>query len=336
MKRIKAMMLGAVFATGTATAAFAADPIRIAINEWTGQHISAHIAGAVLKEMGHEVEFVTAGAVPQFTAIASGDLHFQPETWSNNVGDIYPKAVEKGDIEVVGDLGLEPREGWFYPPYMNGKCPGLPAYEALYDCAQAFAAADTFPKGRLITYPADWGTRSKDLVEILDLPFQPVAGGSEGAMVAEMKSAIAAEQPMIMMFWKPHWIFAEMDLDLVEWDTATEDCDSNDSQKRGDACGFAQASIKKIVNGDFAKDYPEAHAFIASYTLSNDIQNALIKKVDEDGMPVEEAVAEWMAANESTWKGWVNGGGSSDAMSMMEQIEDLKAMVGKLEKMLAK
>ena len=304
MIRIKSLMLASVLAVATAPA-MAADPIKIAINEWTGQHISAHIAGQMLEKMGHEVEYVTAGAVPQFAAIAEGDLHFQPEVWSNNVGDIYPKAVESGDIDVVGDLGLEPREGWFYPPYMAEKCPGLPSYEALYDCAQAFAAADTFPKGRLITYPADWGTRSKDLVDALDMPFQPVAGGSEGAMVAELKSAVAAEQPMLMMFWQPHWIFADMDLDLVEWDKATEDCESNDSQKRGDACGFAQASIKKIVNKDFADEYPDAYAFIEKFTLDNAIQNALIKKVDEDGMDVEDAVAEWLDGNEKTWKAWM-------------------------------
>ncbi len=169
-----------------------ADAIKIPINEWTGQHISAHITGTIFEKLGHEVEYVTAGAVPQFAAIANGDLHLQPEVWTNNVGDIYPKAVESGDIIVVGQLGLQPQEGWIFPPYMKEKCPGLPAYEALYDCAQAFAASDTFPKGRLITYPADWGTRSKDVVSMIELPFEPVAGGSEGAMIAEAKSAIIA------------------------------------------------------------------------------------------------------------------------------------------------
>ena len=54
--------------------------------------------------------------------------------------------MESGDIVVLGSLGLKPQEGWIYPPYMNEKCPGLPSYDALYDCAQAFAAADTFPR----------------------------------------------------------------------------------------------------------------------------------------------------------------------------------------------
>ncbi len=328
--RLKIAAAAAMMAVGASSFAAAADgPIKIAINEWTGQHLSANIAGSVLQEMGFEVEYVTAGAVPQFAAIAEGSLHLNPEIWTNNVGEIYPKAVESGDIVVAGELGLSPSEGWFYPPYMEEKCPGLPSYTALYDCAQAFAAADTFPNGRLITYPADWGTRSKDLVATLDMPFQAVAGGSEGAMIAEMKSAVAAKQPMIMMFWEPHWVHAEIDLNLVKWDKATADCESGPEQKRGDACGFAQAKINKIVSKGFKKDFPKAYDFVTNYSLSNGVQNALIQKVDQDGLSVEEAVAEWMGANESTWKGWVGG-----EISLNDQLDALQVRVDKIKKLL--
>lgn len=292
-------------ATISTSVAFAeGGAIKIAINEWTGQNLSAKIAGSILQDMGMEVEYVTAGAVPQFAAIADGSLHFNPEIWTNNVGDIYPKAVESGDIVVVGELGLEPKEGWFYPPYMEDLCPGLPAYEALYECAQAFAAADTFPNGRLITYPADWGTRSADQVAALGLPFQPVAGGSEGAMIAELTSAVAAQQPMLMMLWQPHWVHADVELNLVKWDSESADCLAGVDQSRGSACGFAQASVEKIVNKDFASNWPAAAKFVENYALSNDVQNTLILKVDQGGMAVDDAVAEWLAANEDTWRAW--------------------------------
>ena len=283
----------------------AADPIRIPINEWTGQHISAHITGTLLKKAGYEIEYVTAGAVPQFAAIAQGDLHLQPETWTNNVGDIYPKAVAAGDIEVVGPLGLEPREGWIFPPYMKEKCPGLPDYQALYDCAQAFAAADTFPKGRLITYPADWGTRSKDVVAQIGIPFEPVAGGSEGAMIAEIKSAYASKQPVLMMFWQPHWLFAEYKFDWVEWDNAQGECVEEAGQKKGSACGFQQATIDKIANKDFAKNYPGAYKLYKAMKIDNDTQNRLMLEIDQKGRKLEPVVAEWIDANEATWGPWV-------------------------------
>lgn len=310
MKLRTLLSAAAVFAFGAGAAQ--ADPIKIPINEWTGQHISAHILGSTFKEAGIEVEYVTAGAVPQFAAISVGDLHVQPETWDNNVGDIYPKAVAKGDIVVVGELGLSAREGWIYPPYMEEKCPGLPSYKALYDCAQAFATAETFPKGRLITYPADWGTRSKDFVELVKFPFAPVAGGSEGAMVAEMKSALATEQPVLVMFWEPHWFFADHEMNWIEWPSDVENCDTDPSKgvtttEVGD-CGFQQANVLKVASKDFAATWPKAQTVYENFKINNGIQNVLIKEVDNKGRPIEEVVAEWMAANESTWKAWLPGG----------------------------
>ncbi|MCY4220318.1 MAG: ABC transporter substrate-binding protein [Thiotrichales bacterium] len=307
MNALKGMVAGSILATASVTGAGAdsSDPIRIPVNEWTGQHVSAHITGTLLQKAGYTVEYVTAGAVPQFAAIAQGDLHLQPEVWTNNVGDVYPKAVESGDIVVLGQLGLQPQEGWIYPPYMNDKCPGLPSYEALYDCAQAFAAADTFPKGRLITYPADWGTRSKDVVAMIDLPFEPVAGGSEGAMIAELKSALAAEQPVIMMFWQPHWLFAALDFDWVSWDPAGGECVEESGQKRGSACGFQQASVDKIVNKDVATKWPGAYRLMEMVTVDNATQNTLMLEIDNKGRKLEEVVAEWVEANEATWSPWV-------------------------------
>ena len=244
--------------------------------------------------------------MPQFAAIAQGDLQLQPEVWTNNVGDIYPKAVGSGDIVVLGQLGLNPQEGWIFPPYMAEKCPGLPSYEVLYDCAQAFAAADTFPKGRLITYPADWGTRSKDVVAMIEVPFEPVAGGSEGAMIAELKSAVAAGDPILMMFWQPHWIFADLEFDWVSWDPAEGECVEESGQKRGSACGFQQASVDKIVNKDVAATWPGAHKLLEVISIDNTAQNALMLEIDNKGRDLEEVVAEWIAANEATWSPWVD------------------------------
>ncbi|MEM6578677.1 MAG: ABC transporter substrate-binding protein [Pseudomonadota bacterium] len=296
-------------AVSTTTAAFADEgTIRIPINEWTGQHISAHILGSLLSKAGFGVEYVTAGAVPQFAAIAQGDLHLQPETWTNNVGDIYPKAVEAGDIVVVGELGLQPQEGWIYPPYMEELCPGLPDYQALYDCAQAFAAADTFPKGRLISYPADWGTRTKDVVAQIEIPFEPVAGGSEGAMIAEAKSAVATEAPLLMMFWQPHWLFAEEDFNWVAFDAAQGECVEESGQSRGNACGFQQATIDKIAYKGLAEDYPAAYAIFEAMSVDNATQNALMLEIDQKGRALEEVVAEWIDGNEATWKPWLEAG----------------------------
>ena len=186
------------------------EPIKIAINEWTGQHVTAHYLGNLFEKAGYQVEYVTAGAVPQFAAIAEGEITVQPEIWTNNVGDIYPDAVADGRIVELGALGLNNREGWAYPKYMEEQCPGLPSMQALIDCADLFATAETGDKGRILAYPADWGTRTVDTVAALGLPFQAIPAGSEGAQVAEIQSAVAAQEPLVLMFWQPHWVHSQV------------------------------------------------------------------------------------------------------------------------------
>ena len=281
------------------------DTINVIMNDWTGQHVSTKIAGELLMKMGYNIEYVSAGALPQHAGLAQGNLHFQAEVWTNNIGDLYPKAVEAGDIVVLGELGLEPREGWVYPPYMSEKCPGLPSYQALYDCAQAFAAADTFPKGRLITYPADWGTRSRDIIAGIDLPYEPIAGGSEGAMMAELQSAYAAQDPILMMMWQPHWVFADLDLDWVEWNQTEGECVEED-QVRESACGFEQAQVVKVVWSGFEDKWPAAFRMLTLFSQTNDEQNAAILAIDNQGRDLDEVVAEWLANNEATWQGWID------------------------------
>jgi glycine betaine/proline transport system substrate-binding protein len=110
------LKIAAALCLGVTASGVQAEAIRIPVNSWTGQNTSAHIAGQLLEKLDYEVEYVTAGAVPQLAAMAQGTLHFQPEFWDNNVGDIYPKALAEGDIVLIGPQGLESREGWIYPP----------------------------------------------------------------------------------------------------------------------------------------------------------------------------------------------------------------------------
>jgi len=296
-----------VFANGVATAGNvpeSSDPIKVIKNDWTGQLFSTEVVGGLLKEMGYNIEYVSAGALPQHPGIAQGNLHLQTEVWTNNVGDLYPNFVDKGEIVVVGDLGLDPKEGWVYPPYMEEKCPGLPNYMALYESQQAFATAATFPNGRVITYPADWGTRSRDLVASLEMPLEPIPGGSEGAMMAELKSAYATKDPILMMIWQPHWIFADLDLNFVEWNPADGEC-IEETQVKESACGFQQAAVHKVVWGGFEDKWPGAFKMVSTFKLTNEDENWAIFEVDNNGRDVEDVAKEWLNKNEALWRPWI-------------------------------
>ena len=77
------------------------------------------------------------------------------------------------------------------------------------DCIKALATPETSPNGRLLDYPADWGSRAATIAADNNMQDMAVPAGSEGALVAELESAAAAKKPLLMMFWGPHYALAE-------------------------------------------------------------------------------------------------------------------------------
>lgn len=310
MKSISAgVALAAMSVAGAAHAAelgAVEEPIRLALNEWTGQHVTTHVAGEMLKEAGYEVEYATAGMMNQFQAIADGDIHATLEIWSSNVSDEYARQVAAGAIEEIGDLGLEAREGIAYPAHVADLCPGLPAWEALSDCAMEFATAETLPQGRLVDYPADWGTPGADRMKGLDLPFKAVPAGSEGALIAELRAATEKGTPLLITFWQPHWAMSAYDVKFVELPVGNEDCFNDpawgSNPEATHDCDFAPSRIFKAAWAGFGDKWPAAHEILSNYTLAVEDQQPLMGAIDVDGQSVEEAVAAWMAENEDSWR----------------------------------
>src|SRR5437879_3016236 len=157
LKTIGAGIVALATGLGTATAADLGvkdEPIKLAMLEWTGAHVSTHIAGQLLEKLGYKVEYVTAGNFPQFSGLADGSLSASVEVWMNNVGDIYPKTLAAKQIEDIGKLDLKTREGWIYPKFMEKVCPGLPDWSALNnpECIQALSTPETAPNARFLDY----------------------------------------------------------------------------------------------------------------------------------------------------------------------------------------
>jgi glycine betaine/proline transport system substrate-binding protein len=285
------------------------DPIKLAINEWTGQHITTRIAGAMLEKLGYSVEYVTAGNYPQFGALADGTIHATLEIWTNNTGDIYPKAKEAGTVVDIGPLGLETNEGWVYPVHMEEICPGLPAWEALKDCQDKMATADTFPQGRILSYPADWGTRSADMIKGLGLDYKAIPAGSEGALVAELNAAAAAKTPLVMMFWAPHWAFADVDVNWVDMPAyepaCVEDPAWGPNPEEINDCGVELPQTIKVAWTGFEEKWPAAWALLEELQMSAPDQEVMMKAIDNDGRDIDAVVGEWIDANSAVWEPWL-------------------------------
>src|SRR5215813_13190721 len=279
------------------------ETIKLAINEWTGQHVTTHIAGQLLQKLGYKVEYVTAGNYPQFEGLSDGSISATLEVWMNNVGDIFPKALEAGKIVDIGQLGLQTKEGWVYPKYMATICPGLPDWTALEkpDCVKALATPNTFPNGRLLDYPADWGSRAATIAKDNSMKLTAVPAGSEGALVAELESANAAKKPLLMMFWGPHYALAEVDVDWVK----LPPCKSQENEH----C-INPPEVHKVVWKDFPAKWPAAYAFLQHFTMDAAQQQKMMLAIDKNGEDLDAVTKAWIDANQTTWEPWIKAAGS--------------------------
>ena len=304
--------LAAVAIAALPAASLAADlgavdePIKLAINEWTGQHVSTHVAGQMLEAAGYKVEYVTAGYMNMYQAMSDGEIHGAMEIWSSNVSDDYAKKVEEGGVVELSDLGLDAKEGLAYPAHVAELCPGLPAWEALRDCAGTFATAETLPAGRLVDYPADWGTPGADRMTGLALPFKAVPAGSEGALIAELRASTEKKSPLLIVFWQPHWAMSAYDVQFVDLPVGNEDCFTDASwgpnPNAVNDCDFSPSRIFKAGWAGMEEKWPAAHEILTNYTLAVEDQQPMMGAVDVDGASVEEVVTAWMADNEGKWK----------------------------------
>lgn len=302
---MKSVFLSGLSVFALAGAVSAADlgdtsqPIRLAINEWTGQHLTTHIAGQMLEQAGYTVEYVTAGYYNMYQAIGEGEISGALEVWESNVADQYYDVLADGNIEEIGDLGLVAREGFAYPAHVADICPGLPAWEALQDCAMQFATAETVPQGRLVDYPADWGTPGADRVAALELPFRAVPAGSEGALIAELRASTERGTPLLMVFWQPHWAASAYDVQFVDLPEGTDECYTDPAwgpnpDVTGD-CDFPPSRIFKTVWSGFAEQWPAAYEILQAYQLTTAEQEPMMGMVDVDGDAVEDVAAAYVA-----------------------------------------
>ena len=154
--------------------------------------------------------------------------------------------------------------------------------------------AGNLPNGRLLDYRPIGDRRVVRLknAEILTT----VPAGSEGALIAELQAATAAHKPLLMRFWSPHWVLAEVP---VEW-LKMPPCDESNLAE----CIVAPPVIKVVWSG-FAEKWPAGYALMKSLQVQADDQQKMIYAVDKQGKNLDQAVDGWLDQHQSDWQGWL-------------------------------
>ena len=166
IKKLVALLSLSFFLTSNSSAVESQDPIKLTLHDWTGQHITTNIMAEVLKEAGYNIELIQADYIAQFAGLQTGDLHVAMEMWETTGRDAIDEYTPDGRVVNVGSTGMDAIEEWWYPSYMKEECPGLPNWEALNECAEAFSTMETAPMGRYLGGPVTWGGFDLSLIHI--------------------------------------------------------------------------------------------------------------------------------------------------------------------------
>ena len=314
MKNIfKVMAAASMLATAAPASAFepeSSDPIKVMISDWSSFLVHSEILNVILSTYGYNVETVVADDSARYPGFETGDLHIALETWQTTQSEPFAKSLATGKILDMGELGPQAKEDWWYPAYMEERCPGLPKWEALRDCADAFSTADTKPKGRYLSGPVSWGGSDEERAAALGLPFEVVHAGTDAGMFAELKSAYERKAPIMLWIYKPHWAPSVYKGSFVEFPKSEAACYDDASwgpnPNATHDCGKPEGWIKKMAWADGEKKWPCAYEIVRNFTVTGDEVGDLVYKVDVDGESVEDVALQWAKDNEARWRKWAS------------------------------
>ena len=307
----------ALFALVGGTAHAAKGLIKIAENDWTGNHVNVWLSKIILEEeLDYEVELVFASFTATWPAIAAGDMHVAMDfPLSYSIDAIAEFVTEKKQVELVGPNGVANQARLYVPTYLiegdseRGIEPlgaDLADYRNLNKYKSAFARPESGDLGFLLDNVPEWNNQTEERIAAFGWKFKTFYSGSDAASIAELKSAYAKGEPILFHLWEPHWIHAEYDLTALDLPPYSDECYGlAEGTEATFACQWPTDPGNTIVRTGFKGEFPDAYAFFEKFTLTNaqyaDMQGA----VELNGQAAEQAVRDWMAANESVWRGWL-------------------------------
>jgi len=297
------------FSAGTISAADSSSPIVIPTHNWSSQVVMAYVIGGIFESMGNNVEYVSADTQAVYESIRQGDVTISHEVWQSTFGKSFYAAMAKGGIIDAGNHDTVSLEEVGVPQWVIDKdlCPGLPNWEALKNCKDVFATADSGGKGRILDGPQSWhGVEYTDRVEaLLGDDWVVKFAGSADALWAELAAAKKEGRGTIVFNWTPNFTDKE-GYAFIEWPDYYLGCRKQDG---GDSkCGSPVGWLKKAANYKFPKTHPAAYTAFSRMSFTAGQIGGMAALVDIEKMTHADAGKAWLAANEDVWKPMIGVG----------------------------
>lgn len=274
---LKALCAAAV--VGFAMPAYAQEKtIEMGTMSWEDLTPITGITKKVLEDAGYTVnvtEFSEWGIA--YAALTKGDVQILASQTDYVAHDYWDR--NKNRLEKIS-------------PVSHGLFQGIavPSYVTVNSVDELNAHADQFG-GRIVGIEPGAGLMrdTDNAIDEYDLELELVEGSSAG-MTAALKSAVDREEWIAVTIWEPSWMAQKFDIKFLE-----------------DPMGVfpPPQSYYWIGQQGFSEANPEARELIASVFVPKD-EITEINGAVNDGKSMDEAVADWIAANADLIERWEN------------------------------
>ncbi|WP_391119135.1 ABC transporter substrate-binding protein [Psychrobacillus sp. L3] len=289
--------------------------IKFADAGWDSIRVHNSIAQLIVeKGYGYNTEVTSGTSAATMQALEQGDINVYMEVWTDNIKEVYEKAIDSGKVIKVSTNFDDNSQGLYVPTYViegdakrgiKPVAPDLKTVEDLVKYPQIFQDPEDKDKGRIIGAPSSWVVSEQLETKLetygLDKQFNYLAPGSDSAIVADLAGAYKKGKPWVGYYWSPTWVTASYDLTLLKdkpYDKKTWD------ENKGTE--FPPNDVVIAVNKDLVTQAKDVVDFLSKYHTSSELTEDALKYMNEKGVEPEEASRWWMKEHEDVWTTWVS------------------------------
>lgn len=291
------------------------DVINFADAGWDSIRVHNSIARTIIEEgYGYDTEETNGTTAATFQALEQGDINVYMEVWTDNIKDVYEKAIEKETVLKLATNFDDNTQGLYVPTYViegdkergiEAIAPDLKTVEDLAKYPEIFQDPEDKSKGRIVGAPSSWvvSEHIAEKVETygLDETYNYLAPGSDSAIVASLAGAYQKGEPWVGYYWSPTWVTASYDLTLLEDHPYDETIwDENKGTE------FGPNDVVVAVHKDLETQAADVVEFLKQYETSSELTEAALDYMEETDADAEDAAEWWMEEYEDIWTAWVS------------------------------
>lgn len=319
MRSFKNALRGAALAAAclvlfSGSPASAAEKIVFADMTWDSIMVQNRIVAFIIDHAyGYDSDYMPGATPVVVQGLVTGDVDVDMESWTQNIQEVYDKAVASGKILDLGPSLATTSQGWFVPRFVvegdqeRGIEPMAPGLKTVFDLPEyweLFRDPEQPDKGRYYNAMAGWAITEKLSQKLksygLDEYYNDFIPGSDAALSGSLAAAYERGKPWFGYYWAPTWVLGKYDMIMLE-----EPPYDPQVWEETRACAIPPTDVNILVNTTLTDRAPEVLALLQKYEISEDNANKFLFYMKDTQANAMQTAQWFLKNNEDVWTKWL-------------------------------